>query len=296
MTRPLPASTRLVFDAHQAGGYTAVVMAAHAGASAALLQLLLRQQDLLSWLRSLKHFFLLDQVRRMPALRQRHLDDVRTSTRGRWCRRRDVPCFAACGLTAWPGRVTCLGRVACVCVAASSCVCAGRRGGAPAGGGQGRAGGAGAANQPAPPAVAAGARRAHVEPGAGEASPHQTAPRRLLSCRLGRECPPSNLGLWAQTARVDACISLCAPRRSQSSTTRRVCGAFVWWVIVCACPAGPARRRAAAGAGAAQSARLGARRRAGAPPRRRHERRSACAHAMREARGGPRGIRRNLGR
>ena len=58
--RPLAAGVPLQFDPH--GGFIQHVASAHAAASAALLQLLVRDRQLLIWLRSLKHFFLLDQA------------------------------------------------------------------------------------------------------------------------------------------------------------------------------------------------------------------------------------------
>jgi hypothetical protein len=58
---PLPGG-RLRYDA--SGGYLDAVRAALHSASGALLRLMLGQGQLMGWLRSIKHFFLLDQVGR----------------------------------------------------------------------------------------------------------------------------------------------------------------------------------------------------------------------------------------
>lgn len=57
---PLPGG-RLRYD--PAGAYLDAVSAALDAASGALLRLMLGQGQLMGWLRSIKHFFLLDQVR-----------------------------------------------------------------------------------------------------------------------------------------------------------------------------------------------------------------------------------------
>jgi len=58
MTVKLPAGQSLAYD--PANAFLQAVHSAHASASAALLQLLLADRGLLGWLRSLKHWFLLD--------------------------------------------------------------------------------------------------------------------------------------------------------------------------------------------------------------------------------------------
>lgn len=58
--RPLPANTHLAPAAPAA--YAAAIHAAHTAASTSLLRLVLDQSDMMGWLRSLKHFYLLDQV------------------------------------------------------------------------------------------------------------------------------------------------------------------------------------------------------------------------------------------
>lgn len=64
---PLEPGTTLAYDA--AGSYLASVHAAHGGASSALLNYMMRQAQALQWLRSAKHFFLLDQVRKRSGCR-----------------------------------------------------------------------------------------------------------------------------------------------------------------------------------------------------------------------------------
>lgn len=61
MVSPLEASAYLQYDA--SGSYLPLIHLAHQGASRALLGFMMRDVQVLSWLRSMKHFFLLDQVR-----------------------------------------------------------------------------------------------------------------------------------------------------------------------------------------------------------------------------------------
>jgi hypothetical protein len=58
--RALPVGQRLAFDPGH--GYLGHLVAAHASASSSLLTLVVEEQGLTGWLRSLKHFFLMDQV------------------------------------------------------------------------------------------------------------------------------------------------------------------------------------------------------------------------------------------
>eukprot|EP00798_Chlamydomonas_sp_ICE-L_P000238 gene238-4000_t len=59
VSRPLDSSVHLQYDPH--GAFLQHISAAHASASKALLQLLMHQRQLMPWLRSIKHVFLMDQ-------------------------------------------------------------------------------------------------------------------------------------------------------------------------------------------------------------------------------------------
>lgn len=60
MPPPLASSHKIAYDPSHT--YITSIHAAHARASAALLRVLVEEAGLMGWLRSIKHFFLLDQV------------------------------------------------------------------------------------------------------------------------------------------------------------------------------------------------------------------------------------------
>jgi hypothetical protein len=165
---PLAASG-LAYDA--GGAYLDAIRAALDAASGALLRLMLGQGQLMGWLRSIKHFFLLDQVGR-PRLH---------SDRGVWQARRLGKTGHAARRGVKPPYVEtplqrCRTDAACARFLRPPVPTAGRPFGAPAGGRLRGALQARLRGQPPPAPQPAGARRAHqqrrVRPAAGQPAVH----------------------------------------------------------------------------------------------------------------------------